>query len=233
MITYQDVLDAEGWLDVTTAKLDELSEDYRPAGCADYVLPGMHEEWDDASRDHDASIHALTLMADSYLTQCAQTAYESLYEVRDRLAGKPLWYRRTADVAKGAVPSFEGVVVSFGSKDGLTLSFESRSLSFVAGKCVTREVETSYDPTGSQSGYDRKWFAQAAKWPKPSAPDADRSAADVLDEAADFERRLESVYALRAEYERAVRDLTAPYASDRLGYCAKTIEREAFDLFSL
>lgn len=233
MLTYQDVLDAKSKLDVAKAKLAELSEDYDAKDRAAAVPPEMHYEWVAAGRARDAAERALKLMADAYLTQCARAAYCSLYEVRDRLAGKPLWYKRTAEVAKGAVPSFESVVVSFGSMSGLTLSFAPRALPFDPVRHVPHEVETFTDPAGGRGGIDRKWFAPAAEWPEPTEPDADRSAADVLDDAASFERRLDAVAKLRSDYVSAVRELAAPYALDGYGFFALTLERKAFDRYDV
>ena len=232
MLTYHDVLDAKSKLDAAKAKLAELSEDYDAKDRAADVPSEMHDEWVAAGRERDAAVRALKLMADSYLTQCARAAYCSLYEVRDRLADKPLWYKRTADVAKGAVPSFEGFVVSFGSMSGLTLSFATRDLSFAGAKCVSYEVETFTDPAGGRSGYDRKWFAPAAEWPEQSEQSADWDAAYVMAKADEFERTLDAVRKLRADYVSAVRDLAAPYASDVYGgFLAPALERVAFDCY--
>lgn len=231
MLTYQDVLDAKSKLDEAKAKLAGLSEDYDAKDRTADVPPEMHGEWVAAGRERDAAAFALKLMARGYLAQCAGEAYRALYDERERLAGKPLWYKRTETLAVGIAPSFEGVYVGFGSRSGLILGYMERD--YQQTQVVSYNILTPTDPTGKPSGWDHYWFARASEWPVPTANDEGRTASDVMSEAAEFERRRAAVRRLRADYVRAVRNLAAPYVSDERGYCANELEKLAFDRYEV
>lgn len=212
MISYQDVTRADeerARAREAHEEADDALRDARYDGTAEdeAAFDAIYDRYDKAYRRYSLADRVYGYMCIAYVNQAAAVVARALYDGRERLAGKPAWYKRTEaafeSVVTPATP--EGVRVTLG-RDCVYVRLVSHAGCERSLNLLTSHLEgTTWEPY-------KNYFPASDDWAIPGHYDGPQTADEVRKLAAGYDDVKKRIAEARDAYRDELRALVCDYS---------------------